>query len=116
MGLPEEVYEAYEKIIGAWTNAEETVFFMFTNPEINWNVRNMTFKINSIRGSVDYILTPFFQEKNSFVLHPGITTKPFGNSLVIEFIGDDILEVRYLLDEYIYTLMRTSDVKDAFDN
>jgi len=110
--LPSEVYDAYDKIIGCWTNAEETIFFMFTDPDLNYNVRSMTYKIDGKIKSVEYFFTMLFDGKNKFILHKRLPVQPFQHgNLILEFIGEDMIEIKYY-DDFTFTLMK---MKSGFE-
>lgn len=108
MSLPLEVVEAHKNLIGGWSNADDTIFFMFTDPQKNWDKQVMTYKISNTLINVGYFLTCVPLSNNRFILHKVIPTRPFEHgNLILEFISDDTIELRYY-EDYIFTLSKMS--------
>jgi hypothetical protein len=112
-----EVQDAYDKLIGGWSNADDTIFFMFTDPELNYRKTVMTYKINNKITSVKYFLTPLPLSRNIFILHKSIPTNPFRHgNLVIEFISNDTIELKYFNEIFATLLKMSSGFEKVFED
>lgn len=98
--------DAYKKLVGGWANFDETVVFMFRDPDLNYNNKVMTYKINDTIESIPFFLSML--DSNHFRLHIQIPTRLFSNRLILEFIGEDTIELKYYND-YIFTLLKVND-------
>lgn len=107
--------EAYKRLVGVWTNVDDTVIFMFTDPEINYNKKVLTYQINGKIENIIFFLSML--DNNRFRLYIQIPTRLFSNRLILEFIGKDCIELKYY-DDYIFTLLKipnTADLKKFFE-
>ena len=105
--MTDDIDQAKNKLIGKWANADDTILFSFPDPKANYNKDEVIYKIGNLKErAVGYFIAPLGNGK--LKLHLTINFEPFSHgSFVLDFVGDDILELTYLADTF-YTLLRVS--------